>query len=81
MLTRWGRVPDDHKDRVFEVVDYLDGKMKVKSQWLKYLFDVYNVYMVVNDWEEEDYECGQCRSKVYYKFKVLIDDLREEDGV
>lgn len=35
---------------------------------LKYLFEVYNIY-IAEDWKAEKITCGACRIKVYTKLK------------
>lgn len=70
-------MPERERVHVLKVMNYMENKMAVKGPHMFYLFEVYNEYFCVRESEEEDYECANCRSKVFYKYRKLVELLEK----
>lgn len=73
LVTKALRVPDDHIEHAYEVWLYIKNGMPRKSEYMRYLFEVYNTYCVDSDRQREDYGCSKCLSKMVWRFEQFAE--------
>jgi len=74
------RIPEEIKQDVIDTVTHVEAHLPYPPrQFLTYLFDIYNRYVNSLSNEDEDINCGGCRSLVIGKLRRIVREWKQQE--